>query len=274
MSATLEGSRGRASRPSGREPLLLLPGYAVPASSLDDVHGHLSDRFECFTFEYPGSGNARTPLLPITVVDLAAEAVHRLDELNLESVHVYGMSFGGLVAQEMAIRFPERVRALVLGATTAGGSRAVQRNPCALVGAFWDLRAQFEQSVRVSGIIYQAYAASLHDTNGRLDQIQARTLILHGNRDRIVSVAAAQLLHEQIPDSTLIVLPDAGHTYAFDDPSETTAVIVDWFDRSGPFPAGQYRQRRRLPEPIDRPMAHPIGQLRALRTMLALIVGQ
>lgn len=257
--------------PGEREPLLLLPGYAVPASSLNIVHGLLSDRFECFTVEYPGSGNAPTPWLPMTVADLAAHAVRRLDELNLESAHVYGLSFGGLVAQEMATRFPERVRALVLGATTPGGPRAAQRNPRLFFGAMWDLKVQFGQSVRASGIICQGYAAILHDTNSRLDQIQAKTLIVHGGSDGLVPIAATQLLHEQITDSTLVVLPGAGHSYAFDHPTDGAAVIIDWFDRSKPFPEGHYRGRRPLPRPIDRALALPIAQLRALRTVLALI---
>jgi 3-oxoadipate enol-lactonase len=253
--------------------LLLLPGYAVPASSLDGVRARLSHRFECFTVEYPGSGTARTPWLPLTVADLAVEAVRRLDELNLESAHVYGPSFGGLVAQEMAIRFPERVRALILVATTPGGARAAQRNLRLLADAALELKTRFGRSVRLSGLVHQGYAASLHDTLGRLDRIQAKTLIIHGGRDGLVPVAAARLLHEQITGSTLIMLPDARHSDPLDYPTESAAVIVDWFDRSGPFPVGHRREHCRLPAPIDRALALPIGQLRAIRSTLAFIAG-
>jgi len=60
--------------------------------------------------------------------ELAADAVRVLDELGLDSAHVFGASFGGMIAQELAIRFPERVRGLVLGGTTPGGPQAVMAN--------------------------------------------------------------------------------------------------------------------------------------------------
>ena len=135
---------GYTSRGTG-EPLLVLSGYAAPARAMDLILQPLVERYTCVTFDYPGSGEARTPILPLTIADLAATAITVLDDLGLDSAHVYGISMGGLVAQEMAIRFPERVRGLILGATTAGGTSAYRRDPRTLVRDLSALQSQFGQ---------------------------------------------------------------------------------------------------------------------------------
>ena len=250
------------------EPLLLLSGYAAPATALDVVKAPFSEQFTCITFDYPGSGVARAPVLTLTIPGLAASAVRLLDHLGYESAHVYGMSMGGLVAQEMAIRFPERVRGLVLGATTPGGRNASHPDPWTLVAGMSAIKSQLEdaRSVRLSGMLYQGHAAMLHDTSTRLDQIQAKTLIIHGEQDVLVPVANGRLLHEGISGSTLKVLPGASHMYAFDDPSGTAAVVLDWFEQSMPFPDGQQSWRQRSLEPYSRALAVPLGYVRAVCT--------
>ena len=83
-------------------------------------------RFECIVYDNRGSGRCGSPLRPTSMAELAADAAGLLRELGVESAHVYGLSMGGMIAQELAIRFPERVRGLVLGGTTPGGPRAAR----------------------------------------------------------------------------------------------------------------------------------------------------
>ena len=129
------------------------------------------------------------------------------------------------------------------------------------------------KSTRISGLIYQGYAAILHDTSSQVRNIQAKSLILQGEHDTHVPAKAAQLLHERIPNSTLNVLPGAGHAYAFDDPAGSAAVILDWFDEHGPFDVGQRSKARRICEPYDRALALPVGQVRAALTATRLVLG-
>lgn len=246
------------------EPLLLLSGYAVPASSLDAVKAPFADRYTVITFEYPGSGTAPSPVLPLTIPGLAACAVRLLDLLGLESANVYGMSMGGLVAQEIAIRFPERVRGLVLGATTAGGFRAPRPDLRTLWSGISSVGTQVDgaQGVRLSGIVYQGYAAALHDTSSGLDRIQAKTLIIHGEHDPLVPVRNARLLHDGIPGSSLVVLPRGSHLYAFDDPVGSAGVVLDWLEESAPVAAGRSSWVHRTVEPWERAVALQIGLTR------------
>ncbi len=83
-------------------------------------------RFDCITYDNRGSGRSGAPLRPTSMAELAADAAGLLRELGVESAHVCGLSMGGMIAQELAIRFPERVRGLVLGGTTPGGPRAAR----------------------------------------------------------------------------------------------------------------------------------------------------
>lgn len=257
------------------EPMLLLSGYTVPAAALRVVTAPLSEHLTMVTFDYPGSGVARAPVLPLSIAGLAASAVRLLDHLGHESAHVYGMSLGGLVAQEMAIRFPERVRGLVLGATTPGGIHASRTDPWTFVSGLSSLRSRVDgvSDLRVSGAVHQGFAAMLHDTSGRLDQIQAKTLIVHGDRDVLVPVRNALLLHDGIPASSLVVIPGGCHSYAFDHPASAADVVLDWLSEAGPFPPGHRSYLRRKLEPYGRAAAVPLGMTRVSVTAGRLAVA-
>lgn len=245
----------------------MLSGYAVPAASLALVKAPLADRFSVITFDYPGSGSGRTPWLPLTTPGLAAQAVRVLDHLGLRSAHVYGLSLGGLVAQELAIRFPERVRRLVLGATMAGGARARRPDPWTFTSALSALAASPSVTgrLRVSGLVLQAVAAGVHDTSGRLARIQADTLVLHGERDLLVPLANAVQLHEGIASSTLAVLRSRGHEFAFEDPDLAAATVLAWFSGTSALPGRRSPWELRV-EPWLRAAALPVGVARANAT--------
>lgn len=72
--------------------------------------------------------------------------------------------------------------------------------------------------VRLSGVLLQGIAASLDDTSGRLSKIQADTLVVYGQHDRLVPPGNAWQLHAGVPTSTLAIVRDAGHFFAFEDP--------------------------------------------------------
>ena len=108
------------------EPMLLVPGFTVSAAVFEPVLAAYARRFRCILFDNRGSGRTRAPARPTSMPELAADAAGLLAALGVDSAHVYGVSMGGMVAQELALRFPERVRGLVLGATTSGGPRSVR----------------------------------------------------------------------------------------------------------------------------------------------------
>ena len=112
-------------RTGAGEPLLLISGFTISSAVFEPVLDLYAERFEVITYDNRGSGRSGAPLRPSSMAELAADAAGLLDALGVPGAHVCGLSMGGMIAQELAIRFPERVRGLILGGTTPGGPRAV-----------------------------------------------------------------------------------------------------------------------------------------------------
>jgi pimeloyl-ACP methyl ester carboxylesterase len=229
----------------------------------------------------------------MTTAQLAASATRILDELGIESAHVVGHSLGGAVAQELALRFPHRVRGLVLiGSSTSGplsvpadprdvarvavhGLRPaifsadfLEREPERADALMRALRAHPAPPWSIAG---QFLAAGLHDRGLDLHRVTAPTLILHGERDLLVPVANGRQLAAAIADTELYVIPGAGHAVELERRDEVLAITCDWLARrtpaAGPRPAGAAVVAERL----TRALAVPLGALRVARSSAVLL---
>ncbi len=286
------------------EPLLLITGFTISSAVFDPVLGLYEPRFDCIRYDNRGSGRSDSPLRPTSMTELAHDGVRLLDALDVESAHVYGVSMGGMIAQELAIRHPERVRGLVLGATTPGGPRAVRPAlgelralGAAATGALAEpgrpwlgamlfspefrreqpqrtrelLRHFAEHRAKPQGIAAHWWASVYHDTVSRLGQIQAPTLVMHGECDAMTPIANAHMLVERIPDAELAVVDGAGHAYALERPEESIEKMERWLARRGPIRAGTPRTGVWVrTEPATRALGLPIGALRTGASLLAM----
>ena len=111
-------------RHGGGEPLLLIHGLGYARWGWEPVRPGLAERFDVVLFDNRGIGESDAPPGPYTVAEMARDAVQVLDEAGIERAHVVGTSLGGMVAQELALSYPDRVDRLVLDGTTPGGPRA------------------------------------------------------------------------------------------------------------------------------------------------------
>ena len=232
------------------DPVLMITGLGLSGGAWWRTVPVLSQSLRVITFDSRGVGRSRARLHSYTTEAMADDAVSVLDSAGVEQAHVYGFSLGGMVAQQLALRHPERLRSLVLGATHPGGPRAAR--PSADVIAFFRRRASMtardaarasvpfnygprcrrEHSDRIAEDIRrrlahpfpdQAYraqivAATLHNTYRRLGRIEAPTLIVHGREDRVIPLANAKILAERIPRARLRILDEAGHLYSTELP--------------------------------------------------------
>lgn len=212
-------------------PLLLMSGYVIPARSLERVVDRFEDRYTCVTFDHRGSGRSRAPVMPMTTSGMARDATDVLRHLEISSAHVYGVSLGGMVAQELAIQAPHRVRTLILGGTTAGGIETRTPAAPALLRGLWEAGRTVPGSARVGvrGAVHQGWAAASHDTTARLRRIQAPTLVLHGSEDRIVPSSNAGTLARLIPGAEVRLIRGAGHLFLYDSVT-ATQVVRTWLD--------------------------------------------
>ena len=284
-------------------PLLLITGFGISGAVFEPVLDRYAERFSCIVFDNRGSGRSQAPPRPTSMPELAADAVGLLDELGIASAHVYGVSMGGMIAQEVALRFPERVRGLVLGCTSPGGPRAVRptvrelrvvaaaaagapRSPVdsTLAAVLFSERFRRDEPERAhfllehfrrhlpaaQGVAAQLLASVFHDTVSRLDQVQAPTLVLHGERDVMAPLGNARMLAERIPNAELAIVPGAGHAYALERPDVSFDLFASWYARHAPIAPGVARRglTARV-EPVTRALGLPIGAARTGASLLA-----
>ncbi len=289
-------------------PLLMITGFTISSAVFDPVLDLYEPHFDCIRYDNRGSGRSDSPIRPTSIPELAHDAVRLLDVIGVDSAHVYGISMGGMVAQEMAIRFPERVRGLVLGCTTAGGPRAVMPTLgelAALGGAMagtlrlpgrpvlgaalfspefrrdqpervLELIEYFTRHIaRPQGMAAHWWATVFHDTVSRLGKIQAPTLVMHGARDAMDPLGNARLLADRIPGAELAVVPGAGHAYPLERPEQSLELFMRWLERHEPFAPGRPNTAfaARI-EPRTRAFGLPVGAMRTGRSLTALVTAR
>ncbi|WP_313706707.1 3-oxoadipate enol-lactonase [Massilia sp.] len=209
-------------------------------------------------YDHRGHGSSDAPDAPYSMADLADDAARLLRELDTGPVVWVGLSMGGMVGQELALRHPSLVRALVLANTTSGypeAARAVWEQRIATVreqgieaiadavmGRYFHdaFRAEKAGTVarfrrRLTGTDPTGYVGCCNavgqvDTTGRLGQIKAPALVIAGELDQGTPVAMAHTLADGIPDARLVVLPDASHLSAIEQPAAFQQAVIGFID--------------------------------------------
>ena len=223
---------------------------------------------QTIAYDASGTGHSPTRLVPQRMPGLARQAAHLLDALGHPHADVLGVSFGGAVAQELALGNPHRVRRLVL-ASTGCGLGGVPGNPLAMSLLATPLRYYSPAFLRLTaGVLYGptvtpredllreqisarrarpptvwGYASQLVAGAGWtswpwLSRIGAPTLVLAGDRDPIVPPRNARLLARRIPAAQLELVPGAGHLLLLDQPDHCAAIIADFLGHEQGVSAG------------------------------------
>jgi 3-oxoadipate enol-lactonase len=240
----------------GSDRLLCVSGTGGDLRQQPRMAAPFEDAFEVLAYDQRGLGQTEVPEGPYAMADYADDAAALLDLVGWDSCAVVGISFGGMVAQELAIRHPARVRRLALCCTSSGGAGGASypledladldpaEGPAAhlaLMDTRWDeawradnpdLAAMIIERFATSaaspgpGQLLQLEARSQHDTADRLGTIRCPTLVAGGRYDGIAPLANSEFLARSIPGAHLRLF-DGGHGFFLQDP-EALPVIVDF----------------------------------------------
>ncbi len=240
-------------------PLLFISGTGSDLRNKPNfLDGPAPSQFETLAYDQRGLGQTEKPDQPYTMADYADDAVALLDGLGWQQPNVIGVSFGGMVAQELALRHPDRINRLILACTSPGGEggasyplhdvqdmdpveRAKFMIPISDTrrGAAWaaanpkeyDFFVDFastdayaEESGHAMGAARQLEARKHHDTWDRLPKAMHPTLICGGVYDGIALPATQEKLAAQIPNAELAMF-DGGHLFMIQDKTAIPAML-------------------------------------------------
>jgi pimeloyl-ACP methyl ester carboxylesterase len=233
-------------------PLILLEGMGGDIPGWRRNIPVLARELRVIAYDFRGNGNSDEPSGPVTMATFVDDTLALLDSLELDRAHVYGQSFGGMVAQELALARPERVYTLILGCTHAGPRHVVRgKRSTVPKGEPWrsmyapgfpdrdpehvaeDLRIGAAQPAHPEGGRRQWEAMQDFDSFDRLPSMRVPTLILHGTEDQAIGVGNAKLLAERIPGAELVLLDGAGHLYHSEQAQAADAAVLDFIRRHG-----------------------------------------
>jgi poly(3-hydroxyalkanoate) depolymerase len=262
---TVEGRRLRVAiyRGTGDSPpLLVCNGIGTPLEALEPFTGALDPAITVVRFDVPGAGGSPATAAPYSVPWLAWLAARMMSELGYGRFDVLGISWGGGLAQQLALRYPRRCRRLVLVATSTGAlmiparprvllhlsSPRRHRDPAhaaRIAGDIYggtlrrrpDLAAPLARSHPAPpsgrGYLYQLLASACWTSLPWLRLIRQPTLILAGDDDPIIPLANARLMAALLPAARLHVYPD-GHLGLVIRAAELAPVVSDFLLAAGP----------------------------------------
>jgi aminoacrylate hydrolase len=244
-----------------RPPVVFIRGTGASGDRwLPQVRAYV-DTYRCLIFDNRGSGASESPEGPYTVGQMADDAVALLDALGIGRAHLSGLSLGGAIAQDITIRFPERVATLQLHGTWGrthgyarmylgflkrmleeGGTDMYYEGallylfpPDHITEHYDDVMAVLDRMKAHAsspvGLLGQMHANLTHDLASRLHEIAAPTLITVGELDMCIPPFFSRELHAAIPGSELVVFPGGSHLFGLQDPETFNKVTLEWLNR-------------------------------------------
>ena len=249
----------RVRGPIDGEQLVLIMGLGWDMTGWQLLIPRLN-RYRVLRLDNRGTGRSDKPDRPYSIRQMAGDVIRCMNDAGFDSAQVYGASLGSMIAQELALSYPARVRALVLGCPSPGvlmipGSPGIVRvmlasrglepeeafrrvapylyaaslveRPEAIEEVF---QRRMASNVSPIGFRRQLEAVLRWSSLVRLGQISMPTLVIHGDSDRLLRPANGRLIARLIPGARLVLLKGAGHVYGTDRPQEHLDALLGWLE--------------------------------------------
>jgi 3-oxoadipate enol-lactonase len=246
------------------EALVMIPGMGAGHTSWFRQLPAFKKHFKVVTFDPRSIGGSERPEQPYDFRSLADDVVGLMDHLAVQRAHILGQSLGGLVAQEVAMDYPDRVLKLILVSSTIASRDASLTNPAlmeelgvkegateidfskvnarktmsVLIGLSFDkwayriamrgLSGFFVKQEMFDGLSDHLRAIAGHSTVDRLHLIKAQTLVMTGAKDRIVSPRASETLAANIPNAKLVMVKNGSHGFNVEMRSRFNREVLDF----------------------------------------------
>lgn len=246
------------------DPILLIPGLGSDANTWAPFVPKFSDRYRVVIVENRGSVRSSIPPSPYTTVQMAEDAAALLDTLGIRRAHVIGKSMGGMIAQILAARYPEKVRSVVLASTIMkhdpygeemlelgrtiaekAGLFATYRQAFLMsysreycmtnrsrLAEVQELMSRIDEAEALRGYLGQSFACQSHDSRELVRQIKSPALVIVGSEDTITPPQASRDLAASIPRSELKILPHGGHGFWREFPAEVNTHVREFLDKN------------------------------------------
>jgi 3-oxoadipate enol-lactonase len=235
-------------------PLLLIMGLGYTSVMWHRTRPALAQHFRTIAFDNRGVGLSDVPPGPYPIATMASDAAAVLDAAGIAGAHVFGVSMGGMVAQEFALQYPGRTRSLILGCTAGGGPSALRAESKvvdvlmvrgmtlaqareAILPYIYDVttpREKIDEDTVLrqrwlpspAGYLAQLQGILAWESYSRIAQITAPTLVIHGKSDALVPPGNGELIAGRIPGAKLVLLEHASHLFLTDQAEESNREIL------------------------------------------------
>ena len=246
-----EGARLYWAEQGSGPPVLLIMGLSFTHEMWFRILPGLGE-YRAILFDNRGMGRSDVPRGPYSMAQMARDARAVLDAAGVESAHVVGASMGGMIAQELALSCPERVRSLLLACTSSRGlfgkwpefrygprrwrgttREERERSLRSLLYADTTPIQRIEEDLRVrcacawcyKGFLNQFAAILIWSSYRRLPRISVPTLVVHGDQDRLVPPENGRIVAARIPGAGFQLIRQAGHILPTDQPEACVEVM-------------------------------------------------
>ena len=241
------------------EPVIFLNGILANTASWAFQLPVFSREFEVILMDFRGQGRSDKPRMRYTMEMHADDVRALLDHLDVQRAHVVGISYGAEVGMIFALRYPERVRSLVVACAVSHVDRPMRLRadrwlmaarlrsgrflfltvvPDIYSDEFLEERWEFVRTTapRFDEVDFDAFIELLKsflelDITDELDKIRAPTLVIAGGEDRVKPPRYSRLIHERIPNSEFVIIEGAGHVVVWEKPAEFNSVVLSFLKK-------------------------------------------
>jgi pimeloyl-ACP methyl ester carboxylesterase len=245
------------------EPLILIMGLSADGPVWELHAAEFEKHFRCILFDNRGVGQSDAPAGPYTSAQMADDTAALMDALKIKKAHVAGISMGGIIAQQLALRHSEKVQSQILIATWAkmdAYTTDVYKNlitarknmafedfmqllflwiftPAHYNKNVGDLKEgmqtapHYEFKQTQQGFEGQASACWTHDVSDQLDKIRCPTLVTAGTQDIFVPYKFSRYLYENISGAEMVDFEGWGHTHHWEDLEKFNQTCVNFLKK-------------------------------------------